>query len=118
MRWGEREYEKQRQKERKKREDSIDEAISPPFPQVQCISFAPETELQGGGMRRKRKEKSEKEDAGGKKIREIYFNETVFELASAEGNIAQPTVLNMFVWGHFILQPHSLQVRKCREESA
>lgn len=37
------------------------------FPQVQCISFAPETELQGGGMRRKRKEKSEREDAKGKK---------------------------------------------------
>lgn len=32
----------------KKRENSIDEAISPPFPQVQCISIAPETELQKG----------------------------------------------------------------------
>ena len=53
------------EKKEKKRENSIDEATSPPFPQVQCISFAPETELQrrGGGVRRKRKEKSEKEGA-------------------------------------------------------
>lgn len=44
--------------EDKKRENSIDEAISPPFPQVQCISIAPETELQKGErMRRKRKGK-------------------------------------------------------------
>lgn len=46
--------------EDKKRVNSIDEAISPPFPQVQCISIAPETELQKGeGMRRKRKARSE-----------------------------------------------------------
>jgi len=42
-----REYEKQRRKE-KKRENSIDDAISPPFPQVQCISIGPKAELQGG----------------------------------------------------------------------
>ncbi len=53
----------ERRKERKKREDSIDEAIFPPFPQVQCISFSPETELQGGGMRRRKERKSKKEDA-------------------------------------------------------
>lgn len=38
---GERECEKWRLKERNQREKSIDEAISPPPPRVQCISFSP-----------------------------------------------------------------------------
>lgn len=37
----ERECEKWRLKERNQREKSIDEAISPPPPRVQCISFSP-----------------------------------------------------------------------------
>lgn len=76
----EREYEKQRQKGRRKRENSIDEAISPPFPQVQCISFAPETELQGGvgGSEERGKKSQRKKMLEEKYTREIYFNETVF----------------------------------------
>lgn len=60
---------KDEKKGKQKRENSIYEAISPPFPQVQCISFAPETELQRGegGTRRKRKEKSE--TRGGRYLR-------------------------------------------------
>lgn len=40
------------------RENNIDEAISPPFPQVQCISITPETELQREGGEERGKEKS------------------------------------------------------------
>lgn len=51
-------------KKEKKREDSIDEATSPPFPPRSSASrFAPETELQGEGKRggggRRREEESE-----------------------------------------------------------
>lgn len=46
---------KNKDKKKETRENSIDEAMTPPFPQVQCIPLAPETELQGGGMRRGKK---------------------------------------------------------------
>lgn len=49
----------QDRKKEQKRGNSIDEAISPPFPQVQCISFAPETQLQGAGVKSVSTEKSE-----------------------------------------------------------
>lgn len=50
----------------KKRENIIDEAISPPFSQVQCILFAPETQLKGEDQEKKKRgkksQKPEKED--------------------------------------------------------
>lgn len=81
---GERECEKWRLKERNQREKSIDEAISPPPPRVQCISFSPwntitrreeweeeeERKVREGRCWRRKKKKMN--------AREIYFNETVF----------------------------------------
>lgn len=80
----ERECEKWRLKERNQREKSIDEAISPPPPRVQCISFSPwntitrreeweeeeERKVREGRCWRRKKKKMN--------AREIYFNETVF----------------------------------------
>lgn len=48
----------QDEKNEEKREKSIDQAISPPRPQVQCIPFDPETQFQKY-EEKERKEKSE-----------------------------------------------------------
>ena len=63
----EREYEKRRLKERKQREKSIDEAISLLLPGSSASRLPLKHNYKEGGMRRKRKEKSEKEDAEGEK---------------------------------------------------
>lgn len=51
---------KKKTNEENEREKSIGQALSPPLPQVQCISFDPETQVLNGGRERKGKEKSEK----------------------------------------------------------
>lgn len=62
QKWGRASYDKEKTiKKEKKREDSIDEATSPPFPPRSSASrLAPETELQREGNRRRRKKKGRK----------------------------------------------------------
>lgn len=80
------EYEKEKTKKKeKKREDSIDEATSPPFPPRSSASrFAPETELQGEGIRRRRRREEKSETREGRWIkRNIWIWQLVFKLDSA-----------------------------------